>query len=92
MLSHAGREVLIKSTLSTLSFYYMSTVKLPNNIIKKMTDIIRDFWWGFDSHASHLYLKSWNSFQYHKKYGGLGFKNLYFMNWALLMKQSWALI
>ena len=80
LLSHAGREVLIKSTLASIPTYFMSTVKLPNSILAKLNSIIRDFWWGYASGSHHLYLKSWSSFQHPKKFGGLGFRNLTYMN------------
>lgn len=88
LLSHAGREILIKSTLSSIPSNFMSTVKLPKGIIKKINSIICDFWWGFDNASKHLYLKSWASFQFPKIYGGLGIRNLDFMNWSLVMKHS----
>lgn len=92
LLSHAGREILIKSTLSTIPSFFMSTVKLPRFVLQKLTSLIRNFWWGYGTSSRHIYFKVWDSFLYPKQFGGLGFKNLLFMNWSLLMKQSWLLI
>lgn len=83
ILSHAGREVLIKATISSIPMYFMSTAKLHQSLLKKITAIMQKFWWGFDSDSKHLYTKRWDSFQFPKIYEGLRFRNLNIMNWAL---------
>lgn len=92
MLSHVGREVLIKSTLSSLPSYFMSTACIPSWVLKKLSAISRDFWWGFNLDRHHLYLKSWSSFCKPKMCGGLGFRDLNIMNWVFILKLAWQLL
>ena len=46
-LSHVGRETLIKSSLSSLPSYHMSTTHMAKNVCHKLDSLNRDFWWGF---------------------------------------------
>lgn len=70
----------------------MSTTKLPQFLHKKLADISRDFWWGFNTDSRHLYLKNWESFHLPKVLAGLGFRNLELMNYAFIMKLAWCII
>jgi hypothetical protein len=44
-LNHAGRLQYIKSVLSSIPIYYMSTVLFSKTFIKKINTIIKRFWW-----------------------------------------------
>jgi hypothetical protein len=45
-LNHAGRLQYIKSVLSSISVYYMSTVLFSKTFIQKINTIIKIFWWA----------------------------------------------
>jgi hypothetical protein len=45
-LNHAGRLQYIKSVLSSIPIYYMSTVLFSKAFIEKINSIIRKFWWA----------------------------------------------
>jgi hypothetical protein len=45
-LNHADRLQYIKSVLSSIPVYYMSTVLFSKTIIAKINAIIRKFWWA----------------------------------------------
>ena len=45
-LSKGGRATLIRSTLSNLPIYFMSLLKLPSSIKRRLEQIQRDFLWG----------------------------------------------
>ncbi|WKA13278.1 hypothetical protein VitviT2T_030594 [Vitis vinifera] len=45
-LSKGGRATLIRSTLSNLPIYFMSLLKLPSSVKRRLEQIQRDFLWG----------------------------------------------
>ncbi|KAJ9697657.1 hypothetical protein PVL29_006996 [Vitis rotundifolia] len=45
-LSKGGRATLIRSTLSNLPIYFMSLLKLPSSVRRRLEQIQRDFLWG----------------------------------------------
>ncbi|XP_078157460.1 uncharacterized protein LOC144553235 [Carex rostrata] len=54
MLSHAGRLILIKSVLESLPVYTMGTAIIPTRVLKKLTGIMRNFFWGGDSTKNYM--------------------------------------
>jgi hypothetical protein len=42
----AGKEMLIKSVLQSVSTYTMGCLKLTNGVCSKLTSISSGFWWG----------------------------------------------
>lgn len=92
ILSHEGRETLIKSTISSLPYYFMSTYRIHVPVLKKHNTIARDFWWGYNINTRHMYFKTWSFFQQPKDRGGLAIRKLSIMSWSLLLKLSWQLV
>ena len=45
-LSHAGRTVLLKSSLASIPIYSMGTALIPKAITDKLKQLQRQFWWG----------------------------------------------
>ena len=48
ILSHAGREVLIKSVIQAIPTYTMSCFKLPKGLVKELEVLIRKYWWRYN--------------------------------------------
>ena len=46
MLSHAGRLIVIKSVIQSLPVYFMSTDRVPDSVLNKITGLMRKFFWG----------------------------------------------
>ena len=46
LLSHAGKEILIKAVVQAILTYTMSVFLLPNSLCDEMTSMVRQFWWG----------------------------------------------
>ncbi|KAL9690876.1 hypothetical protein QQ045_011288 [Rhodiola kirilowii] len=89
-LSYAGRLVLVKHVLSSISSYWMRVLLFPKFVIKKVTAICRNFLWSGAS-SSNKNLVAWKAVTKPKDEGGLGIKNLIIFNKALLLKQVWDL-
>ncbi|KAJ3683983.1 hypothetical protein LUZ61_013147 [Rhynchospora tenuis] len=92
MLSHAGRLVLIKSVLTSLPVYYMTTVKLPKGMIDQMMSLMAKFFWGKTDKVRYLSFISWKKICSKVEDGGLGVKDLHKFGDALFMKNIWALM
>ncbi|GJR71570.1 RNA-directed DNA polymerase, eukaryota [Tanacetum coccineum] len=91
-LSIGGRLTLIKSVLSSLPLYYMSSFKVPISVLKKIESIRRNFFNGVDNAEKKMSLISWKKVLASKKNGGLGVSSFFAMNHALLFKWVWRFI
>nr|KYP44565.1 hypothetical protein KK1_033912 [Cajanus cajan] len=53
-LSIAGRVCLINSVLTSLPLYFMSFYRMPKLVIKQLTKLQRNFWWGAKREESKM--------------------------------------
>nr|XP_023875554.1 uncharacterized protein LOC111988030 [Quercus suber] len=89
ILSQAAKATLIKSVLSSIPSYWMSSFKLPKSVYGKIDATLRDFLWGFIDSGHHIYPKAWDSLCKPKSTGGLGFRQAHNINNALISKLGW---
>ncbi|CAN1791872.1 Putative ribonuclease H protein At1g65750 [Linum perenne] len=47
-LSHAGREIMVKSVLQAIPSYMFSCFLFPKTLTRKMDSILVNFWWAGD--------------------------------------------
>ncbi|XP_074288354.1 uncharacterized protein LOC141613514 [Silene latifolia] len=88
-ISYAGRVVLISSVLSSLHSYWAMIFMLPKMVLKKIESVCRAFLWYGNENKERPYLVAWNQIYQPKRKGGLGLKNLYQWNIALISKYVW---
>lgn len=86
-----GKLTLIQSVLSSLPIYLYSTFKLPWAICDKLNAISAAFWWK-SGDRKPLYWLSWDKISANKFEGGLGIRDFYLLNQALLTNQCWRLL
>ncbi|MCH95104.1 LINE-1 reverse transcriptase like, partial [Trifolium medium] len=91
-LSFGGRLVLINSVLNSIPIFYLSFLKMPKQVIKKVTRIQREFLWGGVNGGKKLCWVKWSVVCQKKKYGGLGVRYISVVNLSLLMKWRWRLL
>lgn len=91
-LAMAGRITLTQTVLAALPTYTMQTALLPKGVCRKLEKMSRDFIWGSKSDAKSWHSIAWNKFCKPKEEGGVGLRDLYSFNKALIMKAGWGLI
>ncbi|GAA0151960.1 hypothetical protein LIER_37393 [Lithospermum erythrorhizon] len=92
LLSQAGKEVMIKSITSAIPIFVINCFKLPVGIIDNLNSSMARFFWGNAEGDRGIHSKSWDKLCEDKLDGGLGFKDLECMNWAMLPKQGWRIV
>ena len=85
-ISKGGRIILIRTTLASLSIYFMSLFPIPRSVRVRIEQIQRIFLWGGSALQRRSHLVKWEVVCWDKKSGGLEIKRLCTPNKALLCK------
>ncbi|MCI15623.1 LINE-1 reverse transcriptase like, partial [Trifolium medium] len=92
-VSLGGRVVLLNSVLASIPVFFLSYLKLPSMVRKKIIRIQRNFLWGGAlGEKAKIPWVSWKDVCRPKKEGGLGVKDLLLFNVSLLAKWRWRLL
>ncbi|GJR98354.1 hypothetical protein Tco_0270528 [Tanacetum coccineum] len=91
-LSIGGRLTLIKSILSSLPLYHMSSFKVPKGVLHCLEATRRNFFNGSEGTDKKLSLISWKNVLASKKNGGLGISSFFATNRALIFKWIWRFV
>lgn len=87
LLSQSRRLVLVKSVITSIPIYTMSSCKLPKKWCKDLDQLANSFLWKGNSTSRPSYsLVSWSKVCRPKKLGRLGVRKLKEVNMALLCK------
>lgn len=81
---------MIKFVLRAIHSYVMSIFQFLTTLITTIERMMNFFWWGHcGTNNQGINWISWEKLSMHKKYGGMGFKNISSFNLAMLGKQGW---
>ena len=86
VLSRGGRLVLLKSVLSAIPNFYLSIFKVPASIERKLSGLMRRFYWTGLKEGRGMALVAWDDICKPTGQGGLGVPHLKKMNVALFSK------
>ncbi|CAN1764153.1 Putative ribonuclease H protein At1g65750 [Linum perenne] len=92
LLSHAGRETMIKAILQALPSYLFSCFMLPKTLIKKMNAIVIKFWWNGDMKANPIHWVKADILRTERELGGLGLRHFEDINLAFMEKLAWRVL
>lgn len=88
-MSFGGRISSIKSVLGNLPIYYLSLFKMPVCVMNELVKIQSRFLLGGLRIEEKTAFGDWSKVNGSKERGGVGIKNLKWMNVCLLMKWWW---
>ncbi|CAN1127629.1 LINE-1 reverse transcriptase homolog [Linum perenne] len=88
-LSLGGCIALLKSVLSGLPVYFLSVLKAPVEVIKRIERIKNRFLWAGSSEKDKIHWVNWEIVKTPKRLGGLGVHDMRIMNTSLLAKWAW---
>jgi hypothetical protein len=85
-VSLGGRIVLINSVLNSIPIFYLSFMKVPVLVLKKIIRIQRKFLWGGTKGGRRISWVKWKEVCKPKSQGGLGVRDVGKVNLSLLIK------
>jgi hypothetical protein len=91
-ISLSGRIVMINSVLNSIPIFFMSFLKMPVQVYKRVIRIQRELLWGGVKGGRKVNWISWKTVCREKKDGGLGVRDIRIVNVSLLAKWRWRLL
>ncbi|KAK2371645.1 hypothetical protein QL285_084567 [Trifolium repens] len=91
-ISLDGRIVLINSVLNAIPIFFLSFMKMPMSVWKKVVKIQHQFLWGGVRGGKKISWVKWEVVCKEKSQGGFGVRDIRLVNLSLLSKWRWRLL
>lgn len=83
---------MAKATLSSVPYYSMQTVDLPQYICDEIEKKTRGFVWGSTDKKKKIHLLNWEEMKKDKSAGALGMRSMQQGNVAFMAKMGWRVL
>jgi len=90
--SLGGRIVLLNSVLNAIPIFYLSFLKIPAKVVKRVIQIQREFLWEGVRGGQKACWVNWRKVCQPRSKGGLGARDVKMVNLSLLAKWKWCLL
>jgi len=90
--SFGCRIVLLKFMINAIPIFYISFLRMPVKVWRRLVRIQREFLWGGVGDAKKICWVRWNKVCQPKNSRGLGIRDIRLVNLSLLAKWRWRLI
>lgn len=87
-LSRAGKEILIKVVAQAIPTYTMSCFEITRTICEQISSLIGRYCWNNQEKGNKINWINWETLTRPKGEGGLGFRDIYAFNIAMLARQA----
>lgn len=92
LLTKAGREILLKTVAQVIPNYAMSCFLFPRGLCSEMEKAIAQFYWSASGDDKKIHWASWEKLTRSKENGGMGFREIFYFNLAMVSKQYWRIL